>query len=580
MKPLSNNALRILQNRYLWRSDDGDISETPYELFHRVAHAVALAEKDMAQQEYWEEEFYSVMSNLLFLPNSPTLMNAGRPNQQLSACFVLPVDDSLANIFNTLKSAALIQQSGGGTGFSFSNLRPKGDRLSTNDGRASGPVSFMKIFDAATEHIKQGGKRRGANMGVLHISHPDIEEFIAAKGNESALANFNISVGITDQFMEAATKSKDWALLHPNSGKVVRSVKAAKLWHKIIEMAWLQGDPGLLFLDEINRHNPTPTLGSIECTNPCGEVPLLPYEPCNLGSVNLSRMITTVQGKRQTDWKKLEKTVTVGIRFLDNVIDVNNYLLPEINVMAFGNRKIGLGVMGWAEMLAHLGIAYESEEALLLAEEIMKLISEKSKDMSIAIAKEKGVFKNWEQSIYYPHTKIRNATRTSIAPTGTISILAGTSSSIEPYFALAYQRRNVLDNQILEEINPLVMDFLQNEGCYSKNLESAIESTGRLPNDALMPATIRNLFKTSLEIDYRYHIRHQLAFQQHTDNAISKTVNLPNTSTQQDVESAFLLAWQGKAKGITVYRNGCKGNQVLNAGIPNLNAEACKVCIN
>jgi ribonucleoside-diphosphate reductase alpha chain len=579
MKPLNTNALRILQNRYLWRNEEGDIIETPHELFHRVAHAIARAEENIAQQKYWEEEFYLVLNDLLFLPNSPTLVNAGRPNQQLSACFVLPVDDSLVHIFNTLKSAALIQQSGGGTGFNFSKLRPKGDRVSSSDGRASGPVSFMKIFDAATEHIKQGGKRRGANMGVLCIAHPDIEEFIEAKRNENALVNFNISVGITDRFMKALIESTDWPLLHPHSGKTVRTVDAKQLWNKIIEMAWQQGDPGLLFLDEINRYNPTPSLGSIECTNPCGEVPLLPYEPCNLGSVNLSLMITTAQRKQQVDWKKLEKTVKTGIRFLDNVIDVNNYLLPEIKTMALGNRKIGLGVMGWAEMLVHLGIPYESEEALTLAVEVMKFMSEKSRDASVAIANEKNVFKNWEQSIYYPHTKIRNATRTSIAPTGTISILAGTSSSIEPYFALAYQRKNVLDNQTLDEINPLVMDYLQKAGHHSENLRNAIATEGRLPDDASLPSPIHQLFKTSLEIDYRYHIRHQLAFQQHTDNAISKTINLPNAATQQDIENAFLLAWQGKAKGITVYRNGCKGHQVLNTGIPNLKTDVCKVCI-
>ncbi len=579
MKPLSNNALRILQNRYLWRNDEGNIVETPDALFHRVAHAIALAEENSALQKYWEEEFYAVMSDLLFLPNSPTLMNAGRPNQQLSACFVLPVDDSLAHIFSTLKSAALIHQSGGGTGFNFSKLRPRGDRVSQSDGTASGPVSFMKIFDAATEHIKQGGKRRGANMGVLHVAHPDIEEFIEAKRNEGTLVNFNISVGITDLFMEAVNKSADWPLLHPHSGKPVRTIKAKQLWNKIIEIAWQQGDPGLLFLDEINRHNPTPLLGSIDCTNPCGEVPLLPYEPCNLGSVNLSLMITTVHGEQQVDWEKLEKTVKTGIRFLDNVIDVNNYLLPEIKAMALGNRKIGLGVMGWAEMLIHLGIPYESEEALKLAEEVMKFISEKSKDTSIAIAKEKGVFKNWRQSIYHPHTKIRNATRTSIAPTGTISILAGTSSSIEPYFALSYHRKNVLDNQTLDEINPLVMDQLQKEGYHSENLRSAITSEGRLPDDASLPAHIRHLFKTSLEIDYRCHLHHQLVFQHHTDNAISKTINLPNAATKEDVENSFLLAWKEKAKGITVYRNGCKSTQVLNIGIPSLRTEVCKVCI-
>jgi ribonucleoside-diphosphate reductase alpha chain len=578
MKLLNPNAIRILQSRYLWRDDHGDFLESPDELFQRVARAIALAE-EQNNQDFWEKEFYLVMSDLLFLPNSPTLMNAGKPNQQLSACFVLPVEDSLTQIFSTLKNAALIQQSGGGTGFNFSMLRPKGDRVSSNSGHASGPVSFMKIFDTATENIKQGGKRRGANMGVLHITHPDIEEFIEAKIDERTLQNFNLSVGITDRFMHSVMESADWQLLHPGSGRIVRTVKAKQLWNKIIEMAWQQGDPGLLFLDEINRHNPVPALGRIECTNPCGEVPLLSYEPCNLGSVNLSLMIREVNGIHEVDWKKLERTVNIAIRFLDNVIDVNSYLIPEIKMMALGNRKVGLGVMGWAEMLVHLGIPYESEEALNLAVEVMKFINRKSKYASVSIANQKGAFKNWEMSTYYPHTKIRNATCTSIAPTGTISILAGTSSSIEPYFALAYQRKNVLDNQTMDEINPFVLDYLQKEGYSSESLHSAIASGGKLPDNDLLPSHIRQLFKTSLDIGYEYHVRHQLAFQQYTDNAISKTINLPHHASRKDVENAFLLAWQGKAKGITVYRYGCRSTQVLNTGIPNLKTDECKVCI-
>jgi ribonucleoside-diphosphate reductase alpha chain len=578
MSTLTANALRVLQSRYLLHDRSGNISETPDDLFHRVAHAVSRAERETSNQNIWQEEFFSVMSELLFLPNSPTLMNAGNPNQQLSACFVLPVKDNLSDIFGTLKNAALIQQSGGGTGFNFSALRPKGDPVSSSDGKASGPVSFMKIFDAATEHIKQGGKRRGANMGVLHIAHPDIEEFIEAKANEGTLENFNLSVLVTDEFMQAMIDSREWRLLHPASGKTIRTVDAKSLWDKIVDMAWQHGDPGILYLTEINRNNPTPMLGNIECTNPCGEVPLLPYESCNLGSINLSRMIVEVSGRKEVQWSKLEKTINTAVRFLDNVIDVNHYLLPEIKAMALGNRKIGLGIMGWAEMLIHLDLDYESEAAVELAKKLMQFINIKSRDASISLATEKGVFGNWEQSIYYPHTKIRNAARTSIAPTGTISIIAGTSSSIEPFFALAYQRRNVLDNEALGEINPMVMERLQREGIFSTELRDAIVEDGRLPQNILVPPHIRELFKTSLEIDYHFHIRHQLAFQQYCDNAISKTINLPNEATTGDIENAFFFAWKGKAKGITVYRNGCRGKQVLNLGMHNLNVSACKVC--
>jgi ribonucleoside-diphosphate reductase alpha chain len=579
MNGMTPNALRVLHSRYLLRDRSGNISETPDELFHRVAHAVSLAEQTITKQTLWEHEFYAIMRDLLFLPNSPTLMNAGNPNQQLSACFVLPVKDNLSDIFSTLKNAALIQQSGGGTGFNFSALRPRGDGVSSSDGKAAGPVAFMKIFDAATEHIKQGGKRRGANMGVLHIAHPDIEEFIEAKGNENVLANFNLSVLVTDAFMQAVMNSQPWFLLHPSSGQTNRTVDARSLWHKIIDVAWRQGDPGILFLNEINRHNPTPLLGKIECTNPCGEVPLLPYEPCNLGSINLSRMIVEQNGRKEVHWNKLGKTVNTAIRFLDNVIDVNHYRIPEIKAMALGNRKIGLGIMGWADMLVSLDMEYESEVAVELAKTLMQFINKKSRDASILLAEEKGAFKNWEQSIYYPQTKIRNATRTSIAPTGTISIIAGTSSSIEPFFALAYQRKNVLDNQTFGEVNPLMIERLERDGIFSSEIREAVMEGGTLPRDIFLPSHIRKLFKTSNEIGYHFHIRHQLAFQQYCDNAISKTINLPNHATRGDIENAFLFAWKGKAKGITVYRNGCREKQVLNSGIPNLSRDACRICL-
>lgn len=577
MVKLSDNALKILQQRYLRGDAAGVVTESPDELFHRVAKAVAAAEQRWASTNsasYWEEQFYSLMSELLFLPNSPTLMNAGTATNQLSACFVLPVDDSMQSVFTTLKNAALIQQSGGGTGFNFSHLRPKGDPVKTAGGTASGPVSFMKIFDAATEHIKQGGKRRGANMGILNIDHPDIEEFISAKKEKGVLSNFNISVGITDAFMNRVEQKAEWELLHPNTNIVVKKVAAENLWNDIVESAWKTGDPGLIFLDTINHTNPTPALGRIISTNPCGEVPLLAYEPCNLGSVNLSKFVKNTM----VNWQCLEEVVNTATRFLDNVIEVNNYIIPEIKEMALGNRKIGLGVMGWAEMLILLEIPYCSEHAVQLAEQLMQFIQQKAMEASIELAKERGVFPNWEKSVYFPHMRIRNATRTSIAPTGTISIIADTSSSIEPLFALAFRRDHVLKDETLVSGNPMFIEYLKTHQLYSEKVLEQFMREGIAAQIPGLPQAVKDIFKTALEISPQWHLRHQIAFQKYTDNAVSKTINLPEATSVQEVAEIYKQAWIQKAKGITIFRNHSKDRQVIQQGIV-YDIKACKICV-
>ncbi len=578
MNPLlSDNAHTVLNSRYLLKNEDGVIVESPAELFKRVANHIAKAELtfgNAADAKAWEEKFYTLMCKLKFMPNSPTLMNAGMPLGQLSACFVLPVEDSIESIFTTLKNTAIIQQSGGGTGFNFSALRPEGDFISSSSGHASGPVSFIKIFDAATQHIKQGGKRRGANMGIINIDHPDIEEFISVKREEGVLSNFNISVGIYDTFMLAVEQDLNWQLKHPGTGKVMKEIKARILWNTIVENAWSSGDPGLVFLDTVNESNPTPVVGAINCTNPCGEVPLLAYEACNLGSINVSKFI--LSNSKQIDWKNLEETIHYSIRFLDNVIEMNNYIIPEIKAMVSGNRKIGLGIMGWAELLIKMHIPYDSEEAIQLAEQLMKFINEKSKAVSVELAKQRGVFKNWKKSIYYPQTSIRNATRTSIAPTGTISIIAGTSSSIEPLFALAFHRENVLNNETLDDINPLFVEYLKENKLYAEAIIQQVKKTGTLAETNLS-AEVKSLFKTSLEIEPQWHIRHQVAFQKYTDNAVSKTINMPAEATIKDINNAYMYAWKQKAKGVTIFRYGSKQKQVLKSGIDN--QDACHVCI-
>jgi ribonucleoside-diphosphate reductase alpha chain len=581
MSILSGNAVKILQRRYLQRDAAGNIIETPDELFRRVARAVAAAELVWGTAEdanKWEEKFYTLMSELLFLPNSPTLMNAGTPEGQLSACFVLPVEDSMNSIFTTLKNAALIQQSGGGTGFNFSQLRPKNDFVTAGGGTASGPVSFMKIFDTATEHVKQGGKRRGANMGILNINHPDIEEFIFSKRERGVLNNFNISVGITNEFMNALNDDGEYELIHPNTKAVIKKVSAKKIWNQVTESAWLTGDPGLIFIDTINEKNPTPALGKIESTNPCGEVPLLSYEPCNLGSINLSKFIKINNSSCEPDWNQLEDVIKIATRFLDNVIDVNHYIIPEIKAMALGNRKIGLGIMGWAELLIQLEIPYDSENAIQLGEQLMEFIQEKSNEASIALAKERGVFPNWENSIYHPGTPIRNATRTSIAPTGTISILADTSSSIEPLFALAFQRRHVLNEETLFSINNYFIQYLHSHKLFSEKILEQVIKEGMAVNIHALPSGVKNIFKTALEITPEWHLRHQLVFQKYTDNAVSKTINLPETATVKEVEAIYQSAWQNKAKGITIFRNHSKGEQVIHQGIRH-QIKGCRSCL-
>lgn len=576
---LSDNALKVLQSRYLLLQNG--IVETPEQLFRRVAKAIASAELKWGTKQdaaKWENEFFEVMTKFLFLPNSPTLMNAGTPLNQLSACFVLPVEDSLDQIFTTLKYAAMIQQSGGGTGFNFSHLRPKNDPLTITQGSASGPVSFMKIFNAATEYIKHGGKRRGANMGILNVDHPDIEEFIEVKKEKNTLTNFNISVGISDAFMEAVEQNDEWNLVHPNSKERVKAIAANKIWNDIIESAWQTGDPGLIFIDAVNSANPTPALGKIESTNPCGEVPLLPYEPCNLGSINLSKFVRYKDGNNEIDWRKLERVICVTTRFLDNVVEINNYRFPEIEVMAIGNRKIGLGVMGWAELLILLEIPYDSEKAIYLAEQIMQFIQQNTMEASIDLAESRGEFPNWKKSTYYPETKIRNATRTSIAPTGTISIIANTSSSIEPLFALAFRRQHVLNEETLFSINDLFINYLKKYQLYSEKLIEQVIKDGVAEHIKELPESAKRIFKTALEISPNWHLRHQLSFQKYTDNAVSKTINLPETASVKDVEEIYRSAWQHKAKGITIFRYNSKDKQVMHQGIE-YSQKICKVCI-
>ncbi len=562
---LSLNAISVLERRYLLKDETGRVIETPSQMFRRVAKAIAAPDiiyDKNANLEKIEEEFYRVMTNLEFLPNSPTLMNAGTDIGQLSACFVLPVGDSIEEIFNALKYMALIHKSGGGTGFSFSKLRPRGDVVKSTMGVASGPVSFMKIFDVATDVIKQGGRRRGANMGILRVDHPDIIEFITAKEKEGVLTNFNISVAVTDEFMNAVENDKYYSLINPRNGNVVRRLKARDVFDLIATAAWKTGDPGLIFLDEINRKNPTPHVGVIEATNPCGEVPLLPYESCNLGSINLSKMVKD----GEIDWDKLRQTVRIAVHFLDNVIDANKYPIPQIERATKANRKIGLGVMGFAEMLIKLGIPYNSKEAVATAEKVMSFISKEARKKSVELGEERGSFPNFPGSIWEKmgYKAMRNATVTSIAPTGTISIIAGTSSGIEPLFAVAFIR-NVMGTQLFE-INPVFEQIARERGFYSMDLIAKIAKTGSVQGLSEVPPDVKRLFVTALEIAPEWHVKIQAAFQKYTDNAVAKTVNLPYHATVDDVRRVFLMAWKLKCKGITVYRYGSKAEQVLTIG--------------
>ena len=569
---LSDNAITILKRRYLLKNEAGEVTETPLEMFRRVAHTVASA--DLLYQEdaaSSEDMFYQIMRDLYFLPNSPTLMNAGTEIGQLSACFVLPVSDSLPSIFDALKNMALIQQSGGGTGFSFSKLRPRGDIVRSTKGVASGPVSFMRVFDVATEIIKQGGKRRGANIGVLNVSHPDILEFVRAKEDEGRFRNFNISVGVTDSFMDALYRKASYPLINPRTGEVTAELDAKVVFDSLVEMAWKGGEPGLLFLDEINRKNPTPAVGMIESTNPCAEQPLLPYESCNLGSINLARMVTA---DGEILWERLRRTVRVAVHFLDNVIDVNRYPFPEIETITKANRKIGLGVMGFAQALFRLQIPYNSEEGVETAARVMSFISDEAREMSQKIAEARGSFKNFKGSVWdrKGYTAMRNATLTTIAPTGSISIIAGTSSGIEPLFALVFVR-NVMDGTRLIETDSVFEEVLRKSAFYSPDLMERIAASGSIKAIEEIPSDIREIFVTAMDIAPEWHVKMQAAFQQYVDNGVSKTVNLPHDATVDDVREIFLLAHKLKCKGITVYRHKSRTEEVLSLGCPSVVCE-------
>ncbi len=564
---LTPNGLSVLEKRYLRKDINGRIVESPKELFVRVAKAIAEADKlydRSADIDGLAEKFYNMMVKFDFLPNSPTLMNAGKPLGQLSACFVLPVEDSLESIFETLKNAALIHQSGGGTGFSFSNLRPKNDIVKSTSGISSGPVSFIRVFDSATETIKQGGARRGANMAILRIDHPDIIEFINAKSTEGELANFNISVAITDAFMEALFADKEYELINPRDKSITGRLRAKDVFDLIVKNAWETGEPGLVFIDTINRFNPTPELGQIESTNPCGEQPLLPYESCNLGSINLSNMING----GALDYDKLGKTIDLAVHFLDNVIDVNKFPIPEIERMTKGNRKIGLGVMGFADALIKLGIPYNSTDAEKFTETVMKFLREKALESSMKLAEKRGAFPNFEKSIYAkqnPQLRLRNATLTTIAPTGSISIIAGCSSGIEPLFALCYVRE-VLEGKKLFELHPLLIEHARKEFVDEQALVEYIVEHGKL-GESDFPESLKKLFVTAHEISPEWHIRIQAAAQKYIDNAVSKTINFRHEATLDEIKEAFILAYKLGCKGITVYRDRSRESQVLSVGL-------------
>ena len=569
-------ALRVLRERYLLRDERGEVIETPEEMCWRVAQSIAVGEarygRSPAAVREVAEAFYDMMVDGFFIPNSPTLMNAGKGNGlQYSACYVLPVGDSMEEIFDSVKAAAIIHKSGGGTGFAFSRLRPKDDIVASTGGRASGPVSFLKVFNSATEAVKQGGTRRGANMGILRVDHPDILEFIDCK-LDGGITNFNISVAVTDTFMEALAKGEEYDLVNPHSRDVVQRLSAREVFERMVRAAWRTGDPGMVFIDRINASpaNPTPELGTVEATNPCGEQPLLPNEACNLGSLNVSKFARQAEdGEWSVDWDEMERVTRLAVRFLDDVIEMNPYPLPQIDETVKSNRRIGLGIMGWADLLFIMGIPYDAPESIALAERLMSFVKEKSHDQCGKLAEERGPFPNWSQSIYREIRPMRNSTVTTIAPTGTISMIAGCSSGIEPIFALAFQHRvkNPDGERVLTFVNETFEKIAKARGLYSDALKEEIARRGSLHGIPGVPEEAAKVFKTSHEIGYEWHVRHQAAFQRYTDNGVSKTINLPNDASEDDVAAAYKLAWELGCLGITVFRDGCKGEQVLNVGV-------------
>ncbi len=558
----SLNAIKVLEQRYLLRDDHGNVIETPEQMFRRVAHNIGSADEKHPgfNPVESEEEFYGLMVSKDFLPNSPTLMNAGAQVQQLAACFVLPIEDSIPDIFESVKKTAIIQQTGGGTGFNFSKLRPRGDIVHSTKGIASGPVSFMRIFDTLTSSMKEGGKRRGANMGILNVDHPDILEFIAAKEREGEIANFNLSVGLTEKFMQAVENNEDYDLINPSTGQAVNRLNARNVFELIVAKAWSNGEPGIVFLDRLDENNPTPKAGKIIATNPCGEQPLLPYEACNLGSINVSGFYKN----GGIDWERLRKTVHTCIHFLDNAIDMSDYKLPEVKKIVMENRKVGLGVMGFADLLFELKIAYDSDAGVKTGEKLMEFIQTEAKKASVLLGEKKGSFPNFNQSIYpkQGYKAMRNATVTTIAPAGTLSMIVDTSSGIEPLYALVFTK-HVLDGTELLYVNRFFEDQLKQKDIYSKDLMRKVSKSGSVRDLAEIPAEVKKIFVVATDIGPEWHIRMQTAFQKNTDNAVSKTINFPANATIEDVKRAYVMAYKLGCKGLTIYRDKTRESQVL-----------------